>query len=220
MEEPASRLEAAPEPSRVPAGFPTLFLGLVLVAVGVALSIRAELGVAPFDVFTTGIVSLAGVHIGVAAIITPIVFVGVAVLLGGRVQAGTLIAVVVVGPVLGVVLPALPEQEAMVPRLGYYGTGFVVLALGITAVIVADVGPGPAELLMLAVHARGVAISPARTIIEVVSVTLGWIMGGQVGIGTVIFAFLIGPVLQRLLTAAGFSPRAAEVRSDLAGPGA
>lgn len=204
----------------VPSGMATLFVGLVLLAIGIALSIRAEIGVAPFDVVTTGIVSVTGIEIGIAAMLTPIAFIALSLALGGRMRLGTVLAVVLVGPVLGLALRALPVQEAMAPRLALFAIGFVVLAAGITAVVVADVGPGPAELLMLTLNERGVAISPARTTIEVVSVAIGWAMGGQVGAGTVVFALLIGPVLQRFLNLAGFSARVAEVRSDCASPGA
>jgi uncharacterized membrane protein YczE len=73
---------------------------------------------------------------------------------------------------------------------------------------------------MLAVHDRGVPIAPARTAIEIASVAIGWVIGGQVGVGTVVFALLIGPVLQRFLTWAGFSPPVASELSDCASPGA
>jgi uncharacterized membrane protein YczE len=209
-----------PGNGRVPSGMATLLVGLVLVAVGVGFSIRAELGVAPFDVLTTGLASSVDLEIGVAAMIVPLVFVALAVAIGGRPGPGTVVAVLLVGPILGLVLRVLPDLDALAPRLGLFVIGFFVLSAGITAVVVADVGPGPAELLMLAVHDRGVAISPARTGIEVVSVAVGWVLGGQVGVGTVLVALLIGPVLQRFLTWVGFErAKAAEV-SECASPGA
>ncbi|NLD75130.1 MAG: hypothetical protein GX643_00535 [Acidimicrobiales bacterium] len=220
MDETAASTRAPGDRRAVPPGMATLFIGLVLLATGIALSIRAEIGVAPFDVVTTGIVSVTGIEIGIAAMLTPLAFIALSLVLGGRMRVGTLLSVVLVGPVLGLVLRVLPVPEAMAPRVGLFAVGFVVLAAGITAVVVADVGPGPAELLMMTLHERGVAISPARTAIEVVSVAVGWAMGGQVGAGTVIFALLIGPVLQRFLNLAGFSSRVAEVRSDCASPGA
>src|SRR3954451_14770741 len=82
----------------------TLAIGLVLVAVGVAFTIRAELGVAPYDVLTTGIAAATGMPIGVAAMILPAIFVAVGVLAGGRAGPGTLVSVLVVGPLLGVVV--------------------------------------------------------------------------------------------------------------------
>lgn len=204
----------------VPSGIPTLLAGLVLVGVGVACTIRAELGVAPYDVLTTGLVSLTGLEIGIAAMVVPLFFIGLAMVLGARPGLGTVLAVLLVGPILGVVLRVLPTHEAMVPRLALFAVGFVVIAAGITAVVVAEVGPGPAELLMLAIHDRGVPLAPARTAIEISSVAIGWLIGGKVGVGTVVVAILIGPVLERFLRWAGFARPVAAELSDYASPGA
>ena len=88
----------------------TLAAGLPLVSVGVALTIRAEIGVAPYDVLSTGIVALTGVGIGIAAMLLPLAFVVVGLLLRSRPGAGTVLAVLLVGPVLGLVLDALPAE--------------------------------------------------------------------------------------------------------------
>lgn len=196
-----------------------LLVGLVLVSTGVALTIQAELGVAPYDVLNTGLRDTLGIPIGVAAMILPTIFMTLGVLLGGRFGPGSLLAVLLVGPMLGGVLALLPEIEAMAPRLGFYAVGFVLLALGITLVIIPEIGPGPAELLMLAIHHRGAPLVPTRTAIELASVGIGWTMGGQVGAGTVVFAVLIGPALRRTLEACGFDTRKAAEASDAAASG-
>jgi uncharacterized membrane protein YczE len=198
----------------------TLGLGLVCVAVGVAFTIRAELGVAPYDVLTTGIAESTGIPIGIAAMILPAIFVAIGVLIGGRVGLGTLVSVLVVGPMLGVVLDALPEQTAMLPRLAYFAVGFALINTGITLVIVSSAGSGPAEVLTLAIHDRGIPIAPARTGIELVCVLLGWILGGQVGAGTVVFAFGVGPCLRWGLERCGYDHAVATAASTTASPGA
>ena len=206
--------------TRVPSGFLTLLIGLALVGVGVAMTIRAEIGVAPFDVLTTGLVEMTGIEIGLAAMLVPVVFIGLAALLGAKPGPGTVITVLLVGPILGVALRVLPELETLTPRVVLFLSGFALVTLGITAVVVADVGPGPSEILMLAVHRKGVALAPARTAIEVASVLIGWAMGGQVGAGTVIVAVLIGPALKQTLSAVGFDPLEADLASTIASPGA
>ena len=198
----------------------TLAAGLPLVSVGVALTIRAEIGVAPYDVLSTGIVALTGVGIGIAAMLLPLAFVVVGLLLRSRPGAGTVLAVLLVGPVLALVLDALPAHEAMGPRLAYFVAGFAVMTVGITLVVVADIGPGPAELVMLALHDKGIPLAPARTGIEAICVVLGWAMGGQIGVGTVVFAVLIGPALKRTLLVAGFSARPLAEASSCASTGA
>jgi uncharacterized membrane protein YczE len=197
-----------------------LAAGIVLVAVGVAVTIHAELGVAPYDVVTTGMHELLGLPLGAAAVVLPVVFVGLGVLWGGRVGAGTLICTVAVGPVLGVVDDLLPNVERLALRLPMFAAGFCSIAAGIVLCILPELGAGPAEVLMLAIAGHGRPLAPVRTAIEVTCVAVGFAMGGQVGLGTLAFAALIGPVLRRLLTLAGYDARAAAARSDTASPGA
>jgi uncharacterized membrane protein YczE len=195
-------------------------VGIALVATGVALTIQAELGVAPYDVVTTGLHELFDIPIGVAAVLLPLLFVAIGALLGARLGAGTALDVLLVGPVLGLVLDHLPEVDALAPRMGLYAVGFVVLTVGIVLVIVPELGAGPAELVMLAVADKGYPLAPARTVIELVCVAVGFAIGGQVGVGTLAFALLIGPALRRTLTFVGYDADLAGTRSDTASPGA
>lgn len=194
-------------------------IGIPAVSTGVAFTIRAELGVAPYDVVTTGMHERFGIPIGLAAVLLPVVFLLGGLALGGRVGPGTLLDVALVGPIIGLVLAIVPEVEPMGPRIGLFAVGFVLISAGIVLVIVPDLGAGPAEVLMLAIADRGYALAPARTAMELVCVVVGFAMGGQVGIGTLVFAVLIGPSLRRALTFAGFDPEQASTRSDAATPG-
>jgi uncharacterized membrane protein YczE len=198
----------------------TLGLGLVLVAAGVALMIRGEVGVAPYDVLTTGIADAADIDIGLAAMLLPLGFTLLGWALGRAPGPGTVLAVLLVGPILGLVLDALPEQSAMAPRIGLFAVGVLLVAAGITAVVIAEIGPGPAEIVMLAIHEKGYALAPVRTAIELTCVAVGWAIGGQIGAGTVIVALLIGPLLRWMLTAAGFESQRVDEISDCAAPGA
>jgi len=198
----------------------TLALGLVLVASGVAMMIRAELGVAPYDVLTTGIADLTGIQIGLAAMLLPLGFTLLGWALGRAPGPGTLLAVLFVGPILGVVLDALPAQDAMAMRVPLFSAGFLLVAAGITAVVIAEIGPGPAEIVMLAIHDKGYALAPVRTGIELTCVAVGWAIGGQIGAGTVVVALLIGPLLRWMLTTAGFETHRVEAITDCAAPGA
>jgi len=182
----------------------TLGLGLVLVATGVAMMIRGELGVAPYDVLTTGLADATGLGIGLAAMLLPLLFTLLGWALGRRPGPGTVLAVLLVGPILGLVLRALPEQELLAARIPLFAVGFVLIAAGITTVIVAEIGPGPAEIVMLAIHDKGLPLAPTRTGIEVACVAVGWVLGGQIGVGTVIVAILVGPVLKHMLAFAGY----------------
>jgi uncharacterized membrane protein YczE len=202
----------------------TLALGLVLVATGVAMMIRAEVGVAPYDVLTTGLAERTGLEIGIAAMVVPLVFTLLGWAIGRRPGPGTLLAVVLVGPILGVVLALLPAHEGMAVRLPLFAGGFLLIAAGITAVVIAEIGPGPAEILMLAIHERGHPLAPVRTGIEVTCVAVGWALGGQIGVGTIAVALLVGPLLRWMLATAGYPTRPVERpladAVDCAAPGA
>jgi uncharacterized membrane protein YczE len=125
-----------------------------------------------------------------------------------------------VGPILGAVLHSLPDIESLWGRVPLFGVGFVLVACGITAVIIAEIGPGPAEVLMRAIHDKGFELARTRTAIEVASVAIGWALGGQVGVGTAFFAVAIGPSLRQLLHWAGYRATATDEAALAAEPGA
>lgn len=212
-------LAATPE-SPVARRLGTLGLGLLLVGTGVAMMIRGQVGVAPYDVLTTGISSATGIEIAVAAMLLPLGFTALGWMLGRRPGPGTLLAVLLVGPILGAALDVVPHQEAMPPRLALFGIGFLFVTAGITAVVVAEIGPGPAEIVMLAIHDRGYPLAVVRTGIELTCVALGWAIGGQIGVGTVVVAVLIGPLLRWMLALSGFDATRAQTATDCASPGA
>lgn len=197
----------------------TLAIGLLLVGAGVAMMIRGQIGVAPYDVLTTGIAQLTGIDIGLAAMLVPLAFTGLGWVLGRRPGPGTVLAVLLVGPILGLVLDALPHQEPMLVRLALFGVGFLAVAAGITAVVIAEIGPGPAEMVMLAIHDKGYPLAPVRTGIELTCVAVGWAIGGQIGVGTVVVAVLIGPLLRWMLATAGFDSTRAHTATECASPG-
>jgi uncharacterized membrane protein YczE len=185
-----------------------LLVGLALVAGGVALMIVAEVGVAPYDVFNTGLAESLDIPVGAAAMLVPAAFIGLGLALGGRIGPGTVAALLLVGPALGGFLAVLPDHvEPMAARVPLFAVGMACIAAGITMVIIAECGAGPAEVLMLAVHHRGVDLAVARTGIELSSVAVGTALGGQVGIGTAAFALTIGPILRWSLQRVGYESR-------------
>jgi uncharacterized membrane protein YczE len=200
--------DAADGTRKTTAGYPlrlAAFVGaLMLVAVGVSLMIRAEIGVAPYDVLITGAARTLGLSVGSTAMIVPLFFIAGGMALGGRLGVGTVLATVVVGPIINVVLPRIAHLDALSVRIPVFVVGLLLTATGIAGVVAARVGTGPVELLMLAVHERGVALTWVRTAIEVGCVAIGWVLGGQVGAGTLVFALAIGPLLGRILRLFGY----------------
>jgi len=185
----------------------------VLVAVGIGLLIRADLGVAPFDVLNTGIAEATGIRLGFAFLVTCVVFYGLGVLLGGRTGWASLIGTVVIAPLLEVVLILLPEPLRLVGRIPMFVVGVVVLVAGVCLVITTEMGPGPGEVFMLGLIARGMAVAPARWVTDAVALVVGIALGGAVGAGTVVFAFAFGPLVAAGLRVLRYTPptRSAEV---------
>jgi uncharacterized membrane protein YczE len=168
----------------------------VLYGVSDGLLLLGALGVDPWDVFHQGLSRRTGVAVG-----TWTILVGAAVLLlwiplRQRPGLGTIANVVVIGVVINVVLATVPPPHGvplqLVTMLG--GVGLNGVATG--AYIGAGLGPGPRDGLMTGLAARGRSIRLVRTAIELVVLACGWLLGGTVGLGTVVYALGIGPLAQ------------------------
>jgi uncharacterized membrane protein YczE len=189
----------------VPAGqrtrrFIQLYAGLVLYGASMAMMIRAQLGLNPWDVFHQGVASLAGWSIGVVTIV-----VGAAVLflwipLRQRPGVGTVSNVIVIGVAVDAVLFVLSSPSSLWGRAALLGGGVVLNGLAGGLYIGAGLGPGPRDGLMTGLAARtGRSVRLVRTILELTVLGAGWLLGGTVGLGTVLYAVAIGPLVQLFL---------------------
>ncbi len=174
--------------------------GLALFGVGISLQIESRLGNPPWDVFHQGVANQVGLGIGTVIILT-----GIALLvlfwipLRQKPGLGTVLNALEIGLVANVVLDAIPRVEAMALRIPMLLGGILLVALGSALYIGSGLGPGPRDGIMTGLAARGIQIRVARTFIEVTVLVVGWVLGGQVGVGTVLFAIAIGPLVQPLL---------------------
>ena len=144
----------------------------VLVAVGVPMLIRAELGVAPFDVFNTGVSYATGWSLGVCFIVDAMICFFIGFILGVRPGWGSVAGTLSIGPMVNVVLALLAKQHAMVPRLALLIGGTAILAVAICLVVSTELGAGPTEVAMLGLIHRGMGIVPARWISDVLKAAL------------------------------------------------
>jgi uncharacterized membrane protein YczE len=165
------------------------------VGAGVALMVEAHLGVAPNDVLNTGLATTIGIGVGTAAWLTGVVAMALAWVLGRRPRVPTILGSFLVGFAINGGVAVLPTPEVLALRGGFLLLGLVLIWAGITAVVAADVGAGPLELVMLGLMDRRVGIRIARWGIELTLLTLGLLLGGAAGLGTALFAFGTGPVL-------------------------
>lgn len=173
-----------------------LLLGLFLYGFAIAMMIRAGLGIAPWDVLSQGIVLHTGLNY---ALVTNVIG-ALALLLWIPIRQkpgiGTVVNVLMIGPSIEVGLWMLPVTSDLAARVLLLAGGLAVLAIATGLYIGARFGPGPRDGLMTGIHRRtGWPIWAVRTAIEVSVLAIGWLLGGNVGIGTLAFALLIGPMV-------------------------
>ena len=179
----------------------------VLVAVGVPMLIRAELGVAPFDVFNTGVSYATGWSLGVCFIVDAMICFFIGFILGVRPGWGSVAGTLSIGPMVNVVLALLAKQHAMVPRLALLIGGTAILAVAICLVVSTELGAGPTEVAMLGLIHRGMGIVPARWISDGTPLVVGTLLGGAIGPGTLLFAVSMGPMVKFGLRRLHYEPR-------------
>ena len=172
-----------------------LLIGLFLYGIGIALIVRGAIGVAPWDVLTQGIDKHTHLGFGLITILTSAVVLLFWIPLRQKPGIGTVLNALLVGPAADVGLWLIPEGLDLWARILLFAAGLLVLAAATGLYIGAHFGPGPRDGLMTGLHRRtGWKIWIGRTGIEVVVLGIGWALGGNVGIGTVLFAVLIGPL--------------------------
>ena len=194
-----------------------LIPGLLVLGVGIALMVRANLGLGPWDVFHQGISRHTGIPMGRTAIIVGVPIILLWWPLGYRPGIGTLINVVLVGLTIDVALDRISAPHLIVLRVPMLLGSIVVLAVGAGLYLGAGLGAGPRDGLMLALHNRfGWSIRLVRTVMEVTVLVCGVVLGGTAGFGTVLFAFTFGPLVQVTLGWFG-APRLAVEPVGLAG---
>ena len=170
--------------------------GLVIFGLGIALIVRAELGLAPWDVFHQGVADRIGVGIGVVIILTSLVVVGLWWPLEVTLGLGTVMNATMIGATVDLSLPFIPEPEVLAMRWIALLGGVALIAVGSGFYIGAGLGPGPRDGLMTGLAERGWSIRLARTLVELSALVIGIALGGTAGIGTFVFAFGIGPLAQ------------------------
>jgi uncharacterized membrane protein YczE len=198
---PSAQLGGGASSARRPLAWVRLLAGLWLFAVGVVLGLRSGLGVAPWDVLHDGIRQATALSFGAATVLVGLVLVVVALACGVRVGPGTLVNMVAIGVFADALLDSRfvdnLDTRSLPVRLAAVLAGVGLVALGSALYIGAGLGSGPRDSLMLALSARTrLPVGLIRGLLEVTVLGVGWLLGGVVGVGTVLFAFGIGPAVQ------------------------
>lgn len=185
-----------------------LVVGLVFYGFGIALMVRAAIGVAPWDVLSQGISKVTGLPFG---LVTNLVGVGVLLLwipIRERPGLGTVLNVLIIGPSAQLGLWLVPELGSLWVRIPVFAVGLLLVGFATGLYLGGRYGPGPRDGLMTGIHRRtGRPIWLVRTAIELTVLAIGWLLGGNVGFGTLAFALLIGPIAGRAIPLLA-SPRA------------
>ena len=177
-----------------------LLVGLVLYGAGCAIMVRAGIGLDPWTVFAQGLSRQTGVGIGWVTNIVGFLVLLLWIPLRQRPGLGTVANILLVGTSMQATLAVFPAVDGFALQLIAFVAGMVLVAVASGLYIGADFGPGPRDGLMTGLHARfGWPIWAARLGVEASVLLAGWILGGTVGIGTIIFALGIGPLVHRTL---------------------
>jgi uncharacterized membrane protein YczE len=187
-----------------------LIFGLFLHGLGIVMQIQANIGYAPWDVLHTGLATTIGVTIGQASIAVGLALLFVNSILKEPLGLGTVLNMLLVGIFVDLILMTglIPQMDHLISGIALLIIGLVVLAFGVYFYIGSGFGAGPRDTLMVALNRRlRIPVGLARTSIEMTALVIGWLMGGMVGIGTIMAVFLIGLILQVLFDWLRFDPK-------------
>ena len=177
----------------------SLYGGLVLFGLSIALMLSARLGLDPWDVFHQGLARRTGLPIGLIVNCTGVIVLLAWIPLRQRPGIGTVSNVIVVGLVVDAALPLFPQPRGLAFRAALLVAGILANGVATGLYIGAGLGPGPRDGLMTGLADRGWPIRRVRTLIEAGVLAAGWLLGGTVGPGTLLYAVSIGPLAHVLI---------------------
>lgn len=179
---------------------PQLYVGLFLYGVSLALMVRGALGLAPWDVLHSGFIEHVPMTLGQAVVLFSFVVLVLWIPLREMPGLGTISNAVVVGLSADATLAVLDRPDAVLARVGLMVGGVVLCGLASALYIGAQLGRGPRDGLMTGLSRRtGLSLRLVRTGLEVTVVAIGLLLGGVLGVGTVVYALAIGPLTQLML---------------------
>lgn len=188
-------------------------IGFMLYALAISLVIRASLGTGTWVVLEVALAGVLGVKIGTMSVIMGFSVLTIVLILRESVGWGTLGNILSIGPWINLFLAVIPVvDDNFVLQVGMFLVGVLIQGVASAIYIGVDAGAGPRDSLMLAVHrTTGLSLRVARGSVELLVVSIGWLLGGPVGFGTVAFALLIGPSVQWAFKLFNVQPHRSEV---------
>ena len=193
--------------------FINLIFGLFLYALGIVVTIRANIGYAPWDAFHAGLSQKVGFSFGTASILVGIFVGALVMILGEKIGLGSILNMVLIGIYIDIII-----LTGIIPLSQNYITGILMLLIGLFIIAVGSYfyiksafGAGPRDSLMVVLNRKtGIPVGVCRIIVELTVTIAGWALGGMVGIGTVISALAIGFFVQLVFAVLRFKPASVE----------
>lgn len=189
--------------------FVRLLFGLLLYAIGIVLTIRANIGYGPWEVFHVGLGKAIGISIGNASIIVGFIVILITLMMKEKLGLGTILNMVFIGWFIDIILKIdiIPLVENKVLGVVVLILGLYIISLGSFFYIGSGFGAGPRDGLMVALTRKlKLPIGVIRGGIELTATIIGWLLGGMAGIGTIISGFAIGFCVQTTFRVLKFKP--------------
>lgn len=172
---------------------PRLVVAFALLGLAIALTVRADLGLSPWDVLHQGVAEQIGLPIGTTGILVGLVVLVAWIPLKERIGIGTVLNVILIGTFIDLWMLVLPDEPTDTLRWTYLFVGSFLVGPGVALYLSVGLGAGPRDGVMTALADRGWSLRVIRTLMEVTVLAVGWLLGGTVGFGTVLLALTIGP---------------------------
>jgi len=184
-----------------------LMIGLAFFAVGIVITIRANIGFAPWEVFHVGLANTTGLSIGLISIIVGLVLAVIVMFFRERLGLGTILNIVVIGLYIDLIFPHIPVAPNPIVGTLMMAAGLFIISIGTYFYIKSAFGAGPRDSLMIVLTRKTkLPIGICRSAIELLATISGWFLGGMVGFGTVMVVVTIGFCIQITFKIFKFDP--------------
>lgn len=203
----ALQWRGAPVPAReLVRRVPQCVAGLFCFALGIALFFHSQLGTGPWDVLHGGLSKISGLPVGVVINIVGLIVLPLWIPLKVRIGLGTVLNALLIGVFLDLVKPRMEDASDVWLQLVLAVLGVLIIGIGSGLYIGAGLGAGPRDGIMVGLARLGLSVRAARTLVEAVTLAVGWLLGGKIGLGTIIFLVGIGPIVQIALPRLSLAP--------------
>ena len=174
-----------------------LLAGLIFYGIGISFMKQSQLGLSPWEVLHDGLSKMTGIQIGTVSILIGMLVLLLWIPMHEKPGIGTVLNILMVGTVTNLTLPIIPTANQFFLQITWLILGLLIIGLASALYLSSRLGAGPRDGLMMSFHRQSTwSIRLIRSVLEISVLAVGWLLHGAIGIGTVAFAFGIGPIIQ------------------------